>query len=301
MEDGSIISFDFAIKYILRHKGNYDILEGFISALLAAEGYSPVKIKALLESESNRESAALKKSLADLVVEDTTGQLYIVEIDRQYAPSFLQKACFSASRLVVDHLATGTDYANIKKVFHISLLYFSVEGMKDALYHGKNVFRSTETGQELELHIREVGKRKKFEVRNIFPEYFLISIPLFNNVVRKEIDEWLYTMKHEAIRDDFKSAAVRKMAKRLAILKMSPKEQAAYYDYKSQVLKQRDVLEGAKLEGVKEGIEIGVEKGKAEAKLELAQGLLKVGVPIETIAQASDLSLAELQKLQKSS
>jgi hypothetical protein len=33
-----LISFDFAIKYLVRDKGNYDIIEAFISALLTDQG-----------------------------------------------------------------------------------------------------------------------------------------------------------------------------------------------------------------------------------------------------------------------
>ena len=57
--DKPLISFDYAIKYLLKNKGDYDIIEGFISALFAAEGYPPVRINALLESESNKESLEL--------------------------------------------------------------------------------------------------------------------------------------------------------------------------------------------------------------------------------------------------
>jgi hypothetical protein len=56
MADKPLISFDYAIKYLLKDKGGYEIVEGFISALFAAQGYKAVKIKALLESESNKES-----------------------------------------------------------------------------------------------------------------------------------------------------------------------------------------------------------------------------------------------------
>ncbi len=51
-----LISFDYAIKYLLKHKGDYDIVEGFISALISSCCYKPIKIKALLESASNKES-----------------------------------------------------------------------------------------------------------------------------------------------------------------------------------------------------------------------------------------------------
>ena len=71
-----LISFDYAIKYLLKNKGDYDIIEGFISALFAAQGYPPVKINALLDGESNKEELELKRSIADLVVEDAEGNKY---------------------------------------------------------------------------------------------------------------------------------------------------------------------------------------------------------------------------------
>ena len=47
-----LVFFDYAIK----DKGDYDIVEAFISALISSCGYKPIKIKALLESASNKES-----------------------------------------------------------------------------------------------------------------------------------------------------------------------------------------------------------------------------------------------------
>ena len=34
LNDKGLVSFDYAIKYLLRDKGDYSIVEGFISALL---------------------------------------------------------------------------------------------------------------------------------------------------------------------------------------------------------------------------------------------------------------------------
>ena len=98
--DKPLISFDYAIKYLLKNKGDYDIIEGFISALFAAEGYPPVRINALLESESNKESLELKKSIADLVVEDADGNKYIVEIERAYTQTLCIKLVLTAHGLL---------------------------------------------------------------------------------------------------------------------------------------------------------------------------------------------------------
>jgi hypothetical protein len=48
----TLVSFDWAIKNILRDKANYDVLEGFLSTLLERD----IKILSLLESEGNQEA-----------------------------------------------------------------------------------------------------------------------------------------------------------------------------------------------------------------------------------------------------
>ena len=97
----TIISFDYAIKYLLKDKGDYEIVEGFIPAILKDAGYSSVKIKTLLESGSNKENDSLKSSVADVIVEDEEGHKYIVAIAKSYTNLFMHKACFNASILML--------------------------------------------------------------------------------------------------------------------------------------------------------------------------------------------------------
>eukprot|EP01126_Amoeba_proteus_P026093 TRINITY_DN2588_c0_g1_i4.p1 TRINITY_DN2588_c0_g1~~TRINITY_DN2588_c0_g1_i4.p1 ORF type:complete len:253 (-),score=-0.88 TRINITY_DN2588_c0_g1_i4:198-956(-) len=219
-----LISFDYAIKYLLKNKGDYEIIEGFISAILTSQGYAPVKITAILESESNKEERIDKKSIADVVVSDTEGHKYIVEIDRSYTSLFLHKACFNSSRLIVDSLSSAEDYSTIKKVFHINLLYFSYSDMQAPLYHGKTIFRVADE-HSVNIHLADMGMRE-FDASNVLPEFFIISVPLFDDVIKKEIDEWLYLLKHSEVQADFKSPYMKKVAERLNILKMSHKERA---------------------------------------------------------------------------
>jgi hypothetical protein len=109
--------FCFCDQVSSQKQGRLRHVEGFISALLAMEGYKPVKINALLESESNRESEDLKRSIADLVVQEEKGNKYIVEIGQSFTPSFMQKACFNTSRLVINSISGNQNYITIRKVF----------------------------------------------------------------------------------------------------------------------------------------------------------------------------------------
>ncbi len=76
----AIISFDLAIKTVLRDKANFDVLEGFLSALLGER----IAVLELLESESNRPEEDLKSNRVDLMVRDSRGRHLIVEL--QYTP-----------------------------------------------------------------------------------------------------------------------------------------------------------------------------------------------------------------------
>ena len=292
-------------------KGDYDIVEGFISALIAREGYSPVKITAILDGESNKEQLYLKKSIADLVVEDQKGDKYIVEIEREYTSNFIHKACFNTSRLIVDSIGSSEDYTTIKKVFHISLIYFSWGNMTKPLYHGKTIIRELDTKHPIDLHVMDLGGKIQY-ASNIFPEYILISVPLFDDLVREELDEWLYLLKHSEVKEDFKSPYMKKVAERLNFLKMDEYEKSDYYRYKQETLRQRDTISAAEekgeargiqqgmQEGIQKGIQEGMQQGKQAEKIEIARNmLLELKLGLDIVQKATGLSKEELEKLVK--
>ena len=284
MSDKPLISFDYAIKYLLKNKGDYDIIEGFISALFASEGYPPVKINALLESESNKESLELKKSIADLVVEDDEGNKYIVEIERAYTPNFMHKACFNSSRLVIDGIYGNQDYTAIKKVFHISLLYFTTKQMQKPIYHGKTIIHEVDTSNPVDVRIANQGL-VMFDTPNIFPEYFFISVPMFDDVIHGEIDEWLYVMKHSDTKEGFKSPYMKKVEERLAVIKMSNSERNEYIYYQKESVHSQDVLTAAEAKGEARGVE------------KTALNMLKQKLDIELITSVTGLSSEDILKL----
>lgn len=294
----NLISFDYAIKYLLKDKGDYEIVEGFISALLVSEGYKPIKIKALLESESNKESKHLKRSIADAIVEDEQGNNYIVEIDRAYTDLFLHKAVFNTSRLIVDNLGANQDYLKIKKVFHINLLYFPFENTKSPLHHGKVIFHKIDNEHPVDIHLIDRGMHM-FDAHNIFPEYFLISIPLFDDVIKNEIDEWLYVMKHSEVKEGFKSPYMKKVADRLSILKMTRQEREIYDVYVMDSMKGRDYLISAEARGEAKGRAGGKAEGEIKKTIVIAKAMLADGDPVEKIARITGLSVAEVKNLKE--
>ena len=296
--DKQLISFDYAIKYLLRDKGDYSVVEGFLSALLKTKGYKDVKIVALLESESNKEDSKSKRSLADLIVEDEDHHKYIIEIERNVKDSFIHKSLFNTSRLIVDNLAQREDYTQILKVFHISLLYFPIGGGSGngAIYHGKTIIHEIETNEKLSVHIKNQETGEVFDATDILPEYFYISVPLFNDRLEKEIDDWLHVMKYDEVPSNYHSPYMAQVAEKLNILKMTPEERANYSYYQKKLYNDRDELQAAEARG----IQIGESKGKAEEKIEIARKMLTKGRSSDEIAELTDLSKEQIERLNSS-
>ena len=293
--DKQLISFDYAIKYLLKDKGDYEIVEGFISALLKTRGYSAVKIIALLESESNKEDPKDKRSIADLIVEDENHHKYIIEIERNLKRSFVHKACFNTARLIVDNLAQREDYTQITKVFHISLLYFPIDKRNGSIYHGTTIIHEIESNERLKVHITDPKTHEEFDATDIFPEYFFISVPQFNERLIKELtemDEWLYVMKHEKVPENYHSPYMQQVSDKLKILRMTEGERSAYTFYMKKVYNDRDELEAALMKGEAEGLAKGLAKGLAEGEAKgKAEGLAEG----EAKGKAEGLAEGELQ------
>lgn len=287
--DKPLVSFDYGIKYLLRDKGDYSVVEGFISALLKTKGYKNVKIVALLESESNKEDSKSKRSLADLIVEDEDHNKYIIEIERNVKDSFIHKSLFNTSRLIVDNLAQREDYTQILKVFHISLLYFPIGSGNGAIYHGKTIIHEIETDEKLNVHIKNQETGEIFDATDILPEYFYISIPLFNDRLEKEIDDWLHVMKYDEVPKHYHSPYMAQVAEKLSILKMTPEERANYSYYQKKLYNDRDELQAAEARGEA--------RGKAEEKIEIAKNLLSQNIDINTISKATGLPIDKINEL----
>ena len=66
MKERTYISFDWALKCLLRDKANFDVLEGFLTTILGRE----VTIKKLLEGEGNKDRDDAKYNRDDQVAYD---------------------------------------------------------------------------------------------------------------------------------------------------------------------------------------------------------------------------------------
>ena len=89
-----LITFDWAMKKLLRSKANFEILEGFLCELLKEE----ITISEILESESNQEVFNDKYHRVDLKVRNQKDEIILVEIQYNRETDFLQRILYGTSK-----------------------------------------------------------------------------------------------------------------------------------------------------------------------------------------------------------
>ncbi len=100
----------------------------------------------------------------------------------------------------------------------------------------------------------------------IYPEYYLIKIKNFDDVAKDTLDQWIYFLKNEEVKDDFKAKGLDKAKEVLDYMKCSKQERQAYEAYKESLHYEASMYEStyvaARIEGKMEGREEGREEGE---------------------------------------
>jgi predicted transposase/invertase (TIGR01784 family) len=291
-----LISFDWAIKKLLRSKANFGILEGFLSELLATK----ITILEVLDSESNQESSKDKYTRVDVKVKNSIGEIIIVEVQYSYEYDFLQRICYGVSKDVVQYMHKGMAYAEISKVISVSILYFNLGVGEDYIYKGETNFVGIHLNDKLQLSSKQQEKFQKQHIAEIFPEYYLIKVNQFNDIAKNSLDEWIYFLKHAEVKDNFHAQGLEEAKQKLDMMLLDDKQLTAYQLYQEDLHYQASMFESSYGDGFgdgkKIGLQEGIEKGRNQEKLEIARNLLDI-LDIETIMQKTGLSQAEIEQL----
>lgn len=297
IEKEQFVRFDWAMKRLLRDKANYVVLEGLLTTLLGKH----ITIKKLLESESNQDSEEDKQNRVDLLAEDETGALYLIEVQNETEVAYFQRMLFGASKLVTEYINRGQGYENIRKVYSINIVYFNLGQGKDIVYHGKTEFRGVHDGDVLQL---SPFQRQKFDVdvvSDLYPEYFILKANDFNRWSKVPLEQWIYVLSTGDIPDDASAPGLNEARDRLRIARMTKEELASYYRHLDNVVILRDNIETAKAEGRidgrAEGRAEGLAEGRAEERKETARKMKQHGLALALISQITGLSEEEVAEL----
>ena len=299
---GNYIRFDWMIKRLLRDKRNHVVLEGFLSELIGRQ----IKISHVLESEGNQEDDQQKFNRVDLLVEDDKKEKILVEVQNDHELDFFQRMAFGASKIITDYMKIGESYGTLPKVYSINIVYFSLGQGKGYAYHGTTVFKNMfNDADELKLTPAQKEKFGVDAVHGIFPEYYILRVNKFDDEIHQPLQEWISFLKTGEIPDAFTAQGLNEAREILRVDSLSEEDRKMYQRYLRNVSLALSLDDSSRYEGYVDGMVAGAEKGRAEGRaegerakaLDIARKLKSMGLPIDQIAAATNLTPDEIAKI----
>jgi predicted transposase/invertase (TIGR01784 family) len=285
MNNRNLIRFDWAIKRLLRNKADFSVLEGFLSELLKDE----FLIQSILESESNQRIDTDKFNQVDILVKNSKDELVIIEIQNQNEYDYFHRMAYGASKAITEYISIGEPYKNVKKVYSINIVYFDLGQGDDYVYHGKTDFIGIHKSDKLILSAKQTELLGKVEPYQIFPEYYVIKVNQFNDIAKDSLDQWIYYLKNNEIKDEFTAKGIDKAKELWRVDNLSEEEQKNYQKHID------DLRYGASMAWtMKVDAEDRVRK---DEKFQIAKELIKNGATIELIIKSTGLSKEEIDGL----
>jgi len=280
-----LIRFDWAMKTLLRDKANFDILEGFLSAVLREE----VQVLQILEHKPTHFDKEI--NYLDVLIKDSKQQYMVIDLQNHFmvAPYLLESILSGGAKVLTNNIELNQNYREVGKIISICILHFDIGLGSDYIYYGNTELRGLHDNHSPIFQRRGLDETlEKFKSQTIFPEYYLINVEGFADVIKTDLDEWIYFLKHSEVRSDFNAKHIDKVSEKLVSSKMNCEEYSRYQYYMMYIVNMQDQLNTAFSQGFQDGIALGI-----------AKKMLGTGMDIKTIAAMTGLSPSEITDLNK--
>jgi predicted transposase/invertase (TIGR01784 family) len=184
---------------------------------------------------------------------------------------------FGVSKTITEHLKEGDPYEAMTKVISVNLLYFNLGIGTDYIYKSNTNFFG--------IHQNDPFKQKT--IPQLFPEYYLININRFNDVAKDSLDEWIYFLKNEEIKEDFSAKGLLEAKEKLDLMKLPAEQRQAYESYQDDLHYQASMFESSYGEGYLDAIR------------ETVLRMHKQGLDIEMIAKIAGIAQNDVKNILK--
>jgi predicted transposase/invertase (TIGR01784 family) len=266
---------DVIFKMIFGNPKHPRILIHFLNCVI--KGKSPIEEVSIAQNELTPEYIGQKGTRLDISAKTKDKEIINIEIQRRDEGNMTARSLFYWSKLFSAQLEVSEDYNNLKRTISIIILDFDLF-KTDTRYWRKNYILDVESNEKLtdllEIHFLELNKMR--EIKEESPLTFWL--------------EFLRNPYSEKVTSLCKFVPEIREAKEVFERVQSDPEAMEYHRLREKSIRdQVNALNHAKSEGKAEG--------KAEGKKETAINLLRMGLSVEQIAQATGLSAEEVKAL----
>ncbi len=268
---------DFGFKRLFGEEPNKDLLLDFLNELLSgAEG--EIKELSYLPNEKLPISVGDRKAIFDIYCTNDKGEKFIVEMQKAEQKFFKDRTVFYSTFPIQEQARNQEKNWNfeLKSVYTVGILDFTFEESDANKYH-HNV------------------KLTEQETKKVFYDklhYIYLEMPKFTKTeqeLKNRFEKWMFVLKNlpklDRIPAQLKEKIFLKLFKAAEISRLTPAE---YKEYQASVNAYRDILNIQNT---------AFEKGEKKGIMEVAKNLLKEGVDISIIINATGLTDKEINRL----
>ncbi|PGA90466.1 Rpn family recombination-promoting nuclease/putative transposase [Bacillus toyonensis] len=296
---------DFAFKQLFGVQGQEELLISFLNAILHESLSTPIASLKIEDPHLHKEYEEDKLSILDILATLNDGTKVNIEIQLRNTQEIVKRSLYYWSKLYTSQLEKGMSYRSLRKTIAINLLDFHLFPDYENM-HTIGQFWSRQQKQvlldDLEIHFIEIPKllqQWREEKINPWENKFARWLLLLS---AHEDEHLTHTLEDIAMKQD---PMLQKAIHKWENMSQSSSFRLAYearekvlFDEQAKLAHAREVgKEEGKEEGLQEGIQQGREQGVQQGKRLMILGMHRLQVPIETIAQASELTIEKVQKI----
>ncbi len=277
---------DIFFKYLLGSEERKDYTLNFLNTTLDLSGKAMFTDLTFADKEKLSQMADGKAAILDILATTDTGTKVNIEVQVCKDRYMAERALYYWSRVYDGQLQKKESYDKLNKVISIILMDFDFFEQYEAefhhLYHITNdVHPQDRLVDHFEMHFIELEKIHYSDIKKL-----------------KRSDRWIaYLSKKTSDRDRKELTEMDSILKDVAESEdkfVSDLQLWREYEAKEKAIKdEQSHLLTARLDGI--------EEGEANEKHKTVQRLFSLGVPLQTIAVGTDLTIDEVQEVIKGS
>ena len=299
------VKSDIVFKIFFADERNIEFLTDFLKSALSipAEEYDEVVI---VDPHLIREHKTDKLGIIDVKLKTVSGKTIHIEIQVAPLPQMRERIAYYDAKMITEQIGKNEKYKDIKQVISIVITEQEFITNSPNFHHRFTMYDSVnkvELTDIVEVHTLELCKIPAdaddrlcywLEFINAEGEIELENVADKDPVVKKAV--W----KLMEMSDDERARLIH-FNQEMARMDASVARKEAVRQGLAEG-HEKGLTEGRKkglTEGRKKGLAEGRKKGLAEGRAEVAKNLLSLKMPIDKIAEATDLTCEEIEQLNK--
>jgi len=276
---------DYGFKKLFGEEPNKDLLLDFLNVLLQEE-QGEIKALTYLKNEHLGTGELDRKAIFDLYCENEKGEKFIVELQKTKQNFFKDRTVYYSTFPIREQAKRADWNYELKAVYTVAILDFVFDEDKQDTAK----FR-------YDIKLTDIETKAVFYDKLTF---IYLEMPKFNKTVEEletRFDKWLYVIRNlnrlDKVPDKLRERVFEKLFETAEIARFTPDQVRSYEDSLKYYRDMKNSLDTAREEGVIEGREAGRE----QREIEIAKELLKNGVSVEVISNATGLTREQIEIL----